>query len=253
MTLDTRPAALDALGGEDRIAEFRLTGASAIARWLRELRDSAIPIILSGPDGTSYASTLWSHDAAAGRLSLSADEQHQQPQRLVDADEAVAVAHLDNVKLQFELKQLVLVRGANSCAIQAAYPKVIYRFQRRGSFRVRTAGRAGPCATFRHPSMPEMTVALRILDVSIGGCALLQPRDIPPLQAGTRIQRIHVELDADTRFNTGIQVHHISSQANGSAHRLGCEWQAMDGAAQRALQRFIDQTQKRRHLLSLDL
>jgi hypothetical protein len=34
--------------------------------------------------------------------------------------------------------------------------------------------------------------------------------------------------------------------------RIGCELQRLDGDAQRTLQRYIDQTQKRRRLLALD-
>jgi hypothetical protein len=33
--------------------------------------------------------------------------------------------------------------------------------------------------------------------------------------------------------------------------RLGCEWQRLGGAAERTLQRWIDQAQKRRRMLSL--
>lgn len=252
MSLDTRPATLDASGGQDRFANFRVTQSTEIVRLLRELRDGAVPVILNAPDGTSYATQLWSFDSAGGRLSFSAEEDHLQPERLVSGNEVVAVAYLDNVKLQFDLQRLVLVRSAQSIALQAAMPRTVYRFQRRNSFRVRPNERAGPSASFRHPSMPDMPLSLRILDVSIGGCALLQPDDVPPLQAGTRIQRAHIELDADTRFDTGIEVHHISSRFSGGGHRLGCEWLQIEGGAQRALQRFIDQTQKRRHLLSLD-
>jgi c-di-GMP-binding flagellar brake protein YcgR len=47
-----------------------------------------------------------------------------------------------------------------------------------------------------------------------------------------------------------VQLQHVSSLHSGGL-RLGCQWQKIDGSAQRALQRYIDQTQKRRRLLSL--
>jgi c-di-GMP-binding flagellar brake protein YcgR len=37
-----------------------------------------------------------------------------------------------------------------------------------------------------------------------------------------------------------------------SGMRLGCEFLALDAGTERSLQRYIDQTQKRRRLLSLD-
>jgi len=147
----------------------------------------------------------------------------------------------------------MLVRGANACALQCNLPRDTYRFQRRNSFRVRTLGRGSPTALMRHPSMPEMQVGLRVLDVSMGGCALLLPRDVPPLSAGLEIRNVRTELDADTRFDADLQLHHVTAIQNQSrASRLGCEFMHVQPQAQRALQRYIDQTQKRRRLLSPD-
>jgi len=96
-----------------------------------------------------------------------------------------------------------------------------------------------------------MKLALRVLDVSIGGCALLLPADVPPLQPGSSLQGVRVDLDPDTRFEAVVLLHHLTSMGSTGNLRLGCEWQRIDGAAQRALQRYIDQVQKRRRLLSL--
>lgn len=249
MTLDTQPAALDGAG--QGLDEFRVQNPTEITRLMRELRETGAPVILNGPDGTSYATSLWSFDSTARRLSFCADEQPVQLQRLFDSDEVVAVAYLDSVKLQFDVQQLVMVRGGQANALQARLPAVVYRFQRRSSYRVRTLDRHGPVARLRHPAIPDMTLQLRIIDVSIGGCALLQPADVPPLQPGTRIEQVKVELDIDARFTASLVIHHISSQWSGQGHRLGCEWAEIDGKAQRTLQRFIDSTQKRRHLLTV--
>jgi c-di-GMP-binding flagellar brake protein YcgR len=105
----------------------------------------------------------------------------------------------------------------------------------------------------RHPSMPEMMLALRVLDVSIGGCALLLPDDVPPMAAGVEIHGVHIELDADTRFGANLKLHHVTVLHSPSrAARLGCEFMHVPASTERALQRYIDQTQKRRRLLSLD-
>jgi c-di-GMP-binding flagellar brake protein YcgR len=251
MFLDTQPAQLDATGGTDSLGEFRVSNTTEVVSLLRQLRDGSVAVNLAAPDGTSYTTSLWSYDSAQKRVSFSANEQHTQLQRLVDADEVVAVAYLDAVKLQFDVHDLVLVRSAMSCALHGTFPRNVYRFQRRSGYRVRTPERSSPTARFRHTALPDMMLGLRVLDVSIGGCALLLPADVPPLQAGSTLQGVHVDLDPDTRFESSVQLHHVSSLSNGTGARLGCEWLRMDGAAQRALQRYIDQTQKRRRLLSL--
>jgi c-di-GMP-binding flagellar brake protein YcgR len=258
MFQDTRPAELDTTGGHDPWAEFRVNQPQERLRLLRELRDGSVPVILNAPDGTALQTSLWAVDPGQGRLNFSAEPGLPQLARLVEADEAVAVAYLESVKLQFDLQGFVIVRGAQTSALHSGLPQEIYRFQRRNAFRVRPAGRQAPVAHFRHPSLPDMALALRMLDVSIGGCALWLPHDVPPLQAGTLVAEVMVELDAETRFTAGLRLQHVSSQSSSagpdktsSGARLGCEWHPLGGAAERTMQRWIDRTQQRRRLLSL--
>jgi flagellar brake protein len=253
MFLDTQPAALAASGGIDPYAEFRVSNPREIAALLRQLAADATPVVLSGPDAAGLTTVIWTIDTAQQRINFSADAESPQLQRLIELEEATCVAYLDAVKLQFDVDHLVLVRGSQSCSLQSDMPREMYRFQRRRSFRVRTLGRGTPTALLRHPSMPDMQLGLRVLDVSIGGCALMLPTDVPPLSAGLEIRGVRIELDPDTRFDTDLLLHHVTViQTPSRGSRLGCEFMHVQPQAQRALQRYIDQTQKRRRLLSLD-
>jgi c-di-GMP-binding flagellar brake protein YcgR len=73
---------------------------------------------------------------------------------------------MDSVKLQWELSRLVLLRGPRLWSLQCALPAVLYRFQRRSAFRVRTPARHAPVARLRHPAMPDMALTLRVLDLN---------------------------------------------------------------------------------------
>ena len=256
MPHDTWPAELDAeldtAGAIDPWALFRVSQTAERATLLRRLRDGNVPVILSAADGGSFTTALWALDTVQSRLNFSADADHPHLARMVDADKAVAVAYLESVKLQFTLSGLLLVRGAQDCALQTTMPHEIYRFQRRNAYRVRTAERHTPTARFRHPAMPDMQLALRVLDVSAGGCALWLPQDVPALQAGTRLAEVQVALDSETCFAAHITLQHVSAFTVGEhGVRLGCEWQPLRGAAERTLQRWIDHAQKRQRLLSL--
>jgi flagellar brake protein len=238
---------------DDAGADFRVDAPAEVARLLKSLLDSATPVHLSTPDGTSYTTTLWTLDPVQRRLSFSADESAPQLHALVEAGEVTVVAYLDSVKLQFDAAGLVEVRGGGHCALQAQLPEEVFRVQRRNSFRVRTLPRSSPTVHLRHPSIPDMALALRVLDVSTGGCALFLPDDVPPLSPGVTVHGVRVELDPNTRFEATLQLCHVTSlnpQTGGV--RLGCELQRLDGEAQRTLQRYIDHTQKRRRLLALD-
>jgi c-di-GMP-binding flagellar brake protein YcgR len=253
MFLETQPAPLSGAGSIDPYAEFRIQQTREIVALLKQLATDGTPVILSGPNAAGLTTVVWTIDTAQQRVSFSADADSPQVQRLIELEEATCVAYLDAVKLQFDVDHLVLVHGNKTCSLQADMPREMYRFQRRSSFRVRTLGRGAPTALMRHPSIPDMQLGLRVLDVSIGGCALMLPGDVPPLNAGLEIRGVRIELDPDTRFDADLLLHHVTAiQTPSRGARLGCEFMHVQPQAQRALQRYIDQTQKRRRLLSLD-
>lgn len=246
----TQPAPIAALTGRG-IDEFRVAHPSEVLALLRRVSDSNVLVQLCAPDGAVYACTLWAVDAQQRRLSFDADPKHPQVRSLIDAGEATAMVYLDSVKLQFDLRGLVLVHGRDASALQTGLPEAMYRFQRRDSFRVKPRQEA--LAHLKHPTLPEVALALRVLDVSVGGCALALPSDVPAIGAGLQLPAVRVELDAETRFVAALHVQHVSGGfGNGTGHvRLGCAFGRLDGSAQRALQRFVDLTQRRHKLLSL--
>lgn len=245
---ETRPAPMG-----DGLDEFRIGTQREQVALLKSLVEDSVLVHLSAPDGSHYTTTLWTVDIDRRKLTFTADDPSPQLQSLLDAGATTAVAYVDSVKLQFDVGGLVLVHGSQGAALQADLPLEMFRFQRRQSFRVRTLTRGAPTIYLRHPSIPDMSLALRVLDVSTGGCALFLPDDVPPLPPGVRLANVRVELDPSTRFEATLQLCHVTAiNPQSGGVRLGCELLQMSGDAQRTLQRYIDQTQKRRRLLSLD-
>ena len=252
--MDTSPMPLDDLAAaHGGLGDFRIAMPAEIAAVLRQLADSGAPLNLNAPDGQVLAATVWTVAADRDILSLAIDADDPRVDALVECNEAVAVGYIDNIKLQFDVHDLVLVRGSRGAALNCALPREIYRFQRRGSYRVRPATRShAPVATMRHPSIPDMQVALRVLDVSIGGCALFMPSDVPPLAPGVLMNGAHIELDAETRIGVALRVQHVTSlNPDSNGVRLGCEMVNASNDSLRSLQRYIDQTQKRRRFMTL--
>jgi len=160
------------------------------------------------------------------------------------------VAYLDSIKIQFDLYGLVQVHGGAHNALNAQYPKELYRFQRRSAFRVRPLSSNGPVAQFNHPAMPEMKLSLRVLDISLSGVALFLPENVPSIAAGTKIGQCHLSLDDDTQLDVGLMIHHITAinpETRGT--RLGCEITGLNWG-DRSLQSYINQTQKRQLALT---
>lgn len=231
-------------------AEFRISDRAERVQLLQQLLDGGEPVHLSAPQGVAATSRLWTLDAGQQQIALAADAADPQMQSLAQCDEAVAVAYLDRIKLQFELDDLLLLRGPHHCVLRARLPERLYRFQRRAAYRVLGFDRHGPRARLRHPSLPEMLLALRIVDLSIGGIALLLPDDVPALQPGTQLRGVRIELDSDTGFDATLHLLHVTAlHGGGGGTRLGCAFSGLEGTPLRALQRCIDQTQQRRHRL----
>ena len=252
--MDTLPMALDAMAANYGSMEpYRLSTPSEVAMMLRRLQDGNVPLNLNTPQGGVYTTTLWAMDAVRGMLSFAADARDPQLQAVLQDDEAVVVSYLENIKVQFDVDNLVLVHGTQMSALNATYPRQLFRFQRRDSFRVRPILRDTPVARLRHPMIPEMQLALRLLDVSIGGCALLLPEDVPPLAPGVTIAKVQIELDLNAHFETALRLQHVTAiQPDSRGVRLGCEMVRLGQDAERTLQRYIDQTQKRRRFMALE-
>jgi c-di-GMP-binding flagellar brake protein YcgR len=251
--MDTLPMPLPAAAPNGSLDDFRISRPSEIGTMLKSLADGNVHLGLNTPDGTSITATLWTVDAEHGMVSFSVLANESRLDALVEADEAVVVGYLDSVKLQFDIDKLVLVRSGSTVALKASFPRELFRFQRRNGFRVRPLVRTTPVAALRHPMIPDMRFDLRVLDVSIGGCALFLPKDVPPFDAGVLMNGVVIDLDADTRVHTGLRLQHVSSlNPESDGVRLGCEMVSPGHEGLRALQRYIDQTQKRRRSFAMD-
>lgn len=230
--------------------DYRLTSSVEIFDLLRQVETSRTLVTLSDPDGHSYTTLLWNVDPQRSLLGFSGDGEHEGLRALLQSDEVTAVAYLDSIKLQFDVENLVVVRGQAHDVVSTTLPKVMYRFQRRSSFRVTPALSAMPTAQFPHPHHPDLTLSLRVVDVSLGGIALFLPDDVPDIADGTRIPSCSLRLDDDTWLDVSLIMRHATPllpESRGA--RLGCEFDRLH-QAERDLQFYINQTQKRQLALA---
>ncbi len=240
-------------GDGGNLDDYRITAVAEVAALLKRLVDSGVTLNLSTPSGAALSSTLWTMDTQRGLLTFSADPTAPQLQALVESTEAMVVGYLDNIKVKFEVGGMVLVHNGKFSAISCAMPGEMFRFQRRDFFRVRPLLRNEPLARFHHPVLTDVQLTLRVLDVSIGGCALHLPPDAPMLEPGVLLGSVELDLDADTHFVVPLHLHHLSSMAvEGRGMKLGCEFHKASMESLRLLQLYIDRTQKKRRMMALD-
>ncbi|CAM3988182.1 flagellar brake protein [Roseateles saccharophilus] len=237
--------------------ELRVSTITEITAYLQQLQREDAALMLSGPPGLSLPSRIVALDPAADLLGLEIGADPEGiSQALVAGGEITAVAYLGTIKLQFELEASVLVSGAQGAVLRGTLPTRLYRFQRRQSYRVQPAGSLYPRVVVPGGAQPGH--ALRVLDISIGGLALALPADVDPaplLPIGHVAAGLVLELDRITALRVALLPHHASPIGGdpGGTRQLGCAFVDLDAAAGRSLQVYVDQTQKRRRLLKLDL
>ncbi len=251
--METRPAPLDGMDQADGLDEFRVSSPREIQGLLKQLLDGSVLLNLNARDGSVFTSAIWTIDSQRSTIGFNADPADPAMQSLLQCDEVVVVGYLDSVKLQFDVHDLMLVHGNRASVLSCPAPREMYRFQRRESFRVRPLMRSSPMARFSHPDLPAMDCALRVIDISIGGCGVFLPEDLPGMNAGAMLNAVRIELDTDTRLEVTMRLQHVTAiNAEAQGVRLGFEFKRIGGDSLRALQRFIDLTQKRGKLMALN-
>jgi c-di-GMP-binding flagellar brake protein YcgR len=246
------PAALQTLrpdetSGRADLDEFRVASPREIARFLSELCDNKIPVALNAPDGDIETTLLWTVDAVRNRLAFWADACDGKTRHLVERPGHVVVAYLHSVKLQFEIGPLMLEGGDRVSVLSCALPSQLFRFQRRNAYRVRPLLGEALTARLSHPDIPDMPLELSVLDLSLGGCALLLPDDMPVPQRGALLRQVEFDLEVDADFRVDLRVQNVSPRdATAPGMRIGCEFIDARGSALCALQRFVHNVEKRR-------
>jgi len=251
--METSPAPLAGMSGKEGLEGFRISSPREVGTLLKQLLDGTIQLSLHSSDGQIYTSAIWTLDSSRATIGFNADPNDPALQAVLHSPEIIVVGYLDSVKVQFELRHPVLVHGNRASVLSCPFPREMFRFQRRNAFRVRPLMRSAPMAKLRHPDMEGGEIALRIIDLSIGGCALFLPADVPPISAGATLTGVRMELDDDTRLDVTLHLQHVTSIDNeGRGVRLGFEFVRPGGDTVRTLQRFIDLTQKRGKLMALN-
>lgn len=241
--------------------DFRVLSASDILGLLRQLLDDQNPITLSSPAAAHLTCSLCSVDTQYAALGFEvkgvAAQTAGELQALLQAEEVTATAYLDQIRLQFDLEGLMSLAtrpgGGSRLLLRSNLPTLLYRFQRRQTFRVRPSLRT-PHVLLQDPQpalsqqSQQPPLRLRILDLSLGGLALWLPPDIKPFEPGSLLPAVQVELNSDTRFQVAMQVQN-SQPGEASGHQLGLSFVQINAAAEHELHLYIDQTQRRTRLL----
>jgi flagellar brake protein len=161
--------------------------------------------------------------------------------RILDADELVFVAFVDAIKLQFTARRAEQTLHEGKPAIRVRLPDRALRLQRRDFFRVRTpVGRPAFCLV-PYPEDGKQYERLKLLDISIGGMALVSYPERFDLPEGHLIDDCYLDLPGVGSVAVSMKVRHVvCMQRDEKARRCGCEFVNMAPQARMMLQRYVN-------------
>ncbi len=253
--LDTQPAEIHLLQGSERWEQFRLGDPRQMLAALRDFCRRSVPLTVGVAGMPTVVAAIWAVDEMKNTLSFNlAPEAASHIDAIVGAPEVWAAGYLDDAKVQFECAGLRVERSATAFTLRTDVPRFVYSMPRRTAVRVKRADALAPLVQFNHPIAEHARVRMRVLDISMTGCALWRAPGDLPLPPSAVVPRVQVQLDQNQGFITDMLVQHMTYGDDPRAGmRVGCAWENLPEYAAKILESWISRGRRRRELISLDL
>jgi c-di-GMP-binding flagellar brake protein YcgR len=207
---------------------------------ITRLGDDRVPMtVYWGRDGEFAVTQIMKVEATRNEVHFDLPNLPQQQSRLLDAAELTCVTFIDNVKLQFTIGAPRRSSNAGYPTFLASLPERVLRLQRREYYRVRTPESLSASCLVPYAGDEARYESLRVLDVSVGGLAMLAyPRHFDPSQ-GSEIDRCFLDLPGVGTVTVRMRVAHVVASSDGSSRRCGCEFIDLSPQARMMLQRYV--------------
>jgi c-di-GMP-binding flagellar brake protein YcgR len=164
----------------------------------------------------------------------------------------VLVSSHQQMKVQFVVRRLDSVLFEHREAFYLPLPEALLRLQRREYYRMRApTAEALKCAVPLDPGKPGTQLSMRemqVMDISLGGVALLCAEGGPSLRPGETYHGCRIALPGGGMLIASIYVQYVAETAGrygGTSVCAGCEFTGLDGAMAILLQHYITMQQAR--------
>lgn len=238
---DTNP--LQPLNPET-FARYAVQDRREILRLLNALVEKRVLVTAYIDGGTSFITVVLAvaHDGES--LIIDAGPDEALTASAGNAAQVVCTTRLDNVRVQFSLVAPARTVYDNRPALCAAIPDSLLRLQRREYFRLSTPQSDPLICSIAHelPDGRKKSIAVRILDISGGGLAVVVPPDEIAFEAGSEFNQCTLKLPDSEPLAVRLKVRNLFQVERPSGvkvTRAGCEFIGLSSQMAARIQRYI--------------
>jgi len=207
---------------------------------LARLRSEQVEMTLFwGRDGECAVTRILEADSIRGQVRLDLPGVDSMRAAVLQAEALVCVAFIDHVKVQFSLRAPAMATVDGGLALQCAVPERLLRLQRREYFRVRTPQSVSASCLVPDAGDGTRYESLRVLDLSVGGLAMLAYPLHVELAASTTIDRCFLDLPGIGTINVRMRIAHVEQAGKDGSRRCGCEFVDLSPHSRMLLQRYV--------------
>jgi flagellar brake protein len=224
------------------LGRFALHERDGITALLGELRHrgSLVTLYYDNAAGFTVGNVL-DVDAERESVVLDCAGDGDVQRSITRAGDIVVVAFLDSTKIQFTLAGAEPVDCQGRAAVRFRLPGRVLRIQRRSvPRRSPSGGRAAVCRV-PVPGSADQYEPVRVLDVSLGGLALLATPRLFPLSRDQVVGPCRLDLPELGQVDVSLRVRYLEdSPSEVGSRRCGCEFVDLGDGARRSLQRYLE-------------
>lgn len=224
------------------LERFAIYSRHEIAATLRQFIDENVLVTAYYDEGPGFVVTaLLAVNADFEELVFDGAPDETSQRRLLGSKQIVFVAFLDHIKVQFVARHAEATAFDERSAFRVRMPDQILRLQRRDFFRVRPPMSKPATCLVPHAADAKQYESLRVLDLSVGGLAVLAYPEKFELPTNRVIENCFLDLPGIGSISVSINVRHVDRVAkDDKARRFGCEFVDMAPQARVMLQRYVN-------------
>ncbi len=227
--------------------EFILRDQKEILAVLRDIVQQQNRVALYYNDDSSMVLTLLLAADESG-IWVDASPNPVDNRNIERSNRIVFVSTHNMAKVQWVSTETTQGLYQNSAAFFLPLPRKLLRLQRRDYYRLlNVETNALKCLIRPYAAKKHIRREVTVMDISIGGVALVCTEDEVELTAGATFQDCEIDLPDVGTIRTGIEVKSVFevTERNGEVkRRAGCVFVNPDAEARMMLQRYVAQAQR---------